>query len=162
MNNVSTSPENPMTDSETLDLDWLHAVALRAWVPIEPEWSLCDDGLSLIDGSENHIATIHDQDHAEHIAAFDPPTVLKLIALARREPEGWVLVPREPTPAMIAATAPQTDPIHRDYVLAQMALHLLPPNENPDIADTLAMIPSDWRAMLAAAPTPPTNPGKVG
>ncbi len=43
-----------------------------------------------------------------HIATFDPPTVLKLIALARDHsrdvPEGWKLVPVEPDGAMVSAT----------------------------------------------------------
>lgn len=61
---------------------------------------------------------------------------------------------REPTPRMIAATAAQTQPASPDdYQLAQAALAFLPPSEHPDVADILADVARDHRAMIDGALT---------
>lgn len=59
---------------------------------------------------------------------------------------------REPTPRMIAATAVQTHPAsEQDYRLAQAALRFLPSSDHPDVADILADVARDHRAMMDAA-----------
>lgn len=61
---------------------------------------------------------------------------------------------RDPTPRMIAATAAQTQPASPDdYQLAQAALAFLPPSEHPDVADILADVARDHRAMIDGALT---------
>lgn len=76
--------------------------------------------------------------NSAHIATFDPPTVLKLIALARDHsrdlPEGWALVPREPTEDMIRAGR------HRGVGVGPMYTDI-------------------YRAMISAAPLPSSQGG---
>lgn len=60
---------------------------------------------------------------------------------------------REPTPQMLAAVAPiaMVAPDLNCYDLAAEAIALLPQNDNPDIADVLAQMVQDHRAMIDEA-----------
>jgi hypothetical protein len=82
-----------------------------------------------------------------------------------RPPEGWKLVPVEPTAVQIVATAVQAgDASHADYELAKEAAALLPPMGplEPgalEVPDILAEIVRDYRSMLKAAPIPSSLKG---
>lgn len=67
---------------------------------------------------------------------------------------GFVIVPKEPTAAMIATAAPLAAhaPGERDFEIALAAVKLLPPNDHPDVADVLAQLVVDFRAMIEARP----------
>jgi hypothetical protein len=75
-------------------------------------------------------------------------------AIRALEAAGFAIVPREPTPEMISTAAPLAAhaPGARDFAIALTAVNLLPPNEHPDIADVLAQMAVDYRAMIGARP----------
>lgn len=60
---------------------------------------------------------------------------------------------REPTPEMLATVAPiaMVSPSLDCYDLAGKAIALLPLTDNPDVADVLAQMVQDHRAMIDAA-----------
>ena len=62
-------------------------------------------------------------------------------------PEGWVLVPKEPTPAMIDAAWRVVTTVPPDMRMAVLL-------SSPRNAHHVKML-NRWRAMVAAAPTPP-------
>lgn len=77
-----------MTD-ETLDLDNLEQVA-RAALEDKPHgqpWETHEGGYARLIKCANpwnkHVAAASEETYALHIATFDPPTILRLIALAR-------------------------------------------------------------------------------
>lgn len=74
-------------------------------------------------------------------------------ALSAAEAAGWVMVPKEPSPAMIAAVAVRTQPASaEDYDVAAKVLAHLPPTDNPGVADVLGELVRDYRAMIEARP----------
>jgi hypothetical protein len=104
-------PLTPSGREERLDLDALEKVALAADVanPLNTHarrWVSHGHGVSRASPSNEHIAMARTGAGAAHIATFDPPTVLRLIAAARhpisseddnaggadtaRAGEGWV------------------------------------------------------------------------
>lgn len=80
-------------------------------------------------------------------------------------PEGWKLVPIEPTPEIVAAAAMAAWPIAsaNDIAVARQAamimlrttMDLAPGATLEQLAATLATMPPAYRAMLAASPEPP-------
>lgn len=64
-------------------------------------------------------------------------------------PEGWVLLPKDPTPAMIEAAWRTIQTVPAD---ARMAVLLASPRN----AHQVKML-NRWRAMVAAAPKPPSD-----
>lgn len=80
-----------------------------------------------------------------------------ILALAPPVPEGWVLVPREPTEAMVRATLPADDPTMEDLRFGERVvagMSKLSPAKQRDGMIAAAEIVRDYRIMLAAAPQP--------
>lgn len=88
-----------MKQIDELDLDALEAVAKAARDEIAGSWTYLDIGEVVLDETDGDgdsaavIATLCDEILipdliGEHIATFDPPTVLKLIAAARPQEKG--------------------------------------------------------------------------
>lgn len=124
--------------------------AIAAWNRRTPPAAVPDgwrDALEHV--TELLVDTWHHQmdgDPEEQIAVKDARALLATLALS--VPEGWVLVPKEPTREMAIAAAKALDDITVD---------------DPKAAAWDAM--RAYRAMLSAAPTPPVDDGaefKVG
>lgn len=68
-------------------------------------------------------------------------------------PEGWVLVPKDPTPAMIEAAWRTIQTVPADDRMAVLLA-------SPRSAHQVKML-NRWRAMVAAAPTPPCSDSQL-
>lgn len=152
--------------AEGLDLDALKAVAQAAAEDAGGPWFatgrgayVCSDPVEedkiYRDGDgpiKGWLASADTTEIAKHMATFDPPTVLKLIALAQHDQarpgvEGWKTVPVEPTEAMLDAglTAEAA-------VLGRLVMPTGAARARYIEIGTIA-----YRAMLAAAPALPTT-----
>jgi len=79
-------------------------------------------------------------------------TLLHHLAAFAQQPEGWVLVSREPTPEIIAAILPKvSNPTDADRDVAAKALDVLGAEFEPVGMIVAAELVRDYRAMLAAA-----------
>lgn len=75
----------------------------------------------------------------------------------------WVLVPREPTPEVIADVVQRVDPASlADYEVAKAASALLPPTGHPDGPDVLAELVRDYRALVNASAAPASSASESG
>ncbi len=116
----------------------------------------------LLDGCRHHRGMGYQEPEkaADFLATDAAKSVIELLSLRTSPPpsgeagESWVLVPREPTPEMLAYVAVRVQAAGKaDYDLAQRAVALLPPSDHPDVGDILAEIARDYRAMISALPT---------
>lgn len=81
------------------------------------------------------------------------PNAKKWLGMTYAKARAAIEAMREPTPEMIATVAPLAYqvPSLDCYEIAAKAVPLLPPNNNADIADVLATMVQDHRAMIDAA-----------